>query len=137
LILFTVKIAPTLQADDCVSPTARCNLDTDQIPSAQKPVVGGVEFAIFGHSLRPVSRIMMRDSPDFCKCSKFSLRMKMRWSEHFLLLFAAAENFPTAAILNQEITQDSVRSFAALCTNWKVAGQSGHQVPNDEGLFCR
>ncbi|WP_264773869.1 hypothetical protein [Defluviimonas salinarum] len=57
--------SPILQTDDCVSLTAHCNLDTDQIPSAQKPVVGGVElgrkFAVFGHSLRPASRIIMRD----------------------------------------------------------------------------
>lgn len=60
LNLFTFKIFPTLQADDCVSLIARCNLDTDQIPPVQKPEVGGVEFAIFGHLLRPVSRTMMR-----------------------------------------------------------------------------
>ncbi len=63
LILFIVKISNALRADDCVSLSARCNLDTDQLPSARKPVIDGVEFAMFGHSLRPVSRITMRTFP--------------------------------------------------------------------------
>jgi len=84
LILFTVKISPTLQADDCVSHTARCNLDIDPIPPAQKPVVGGVEFAIFDHSLRPVSRIMMRTFRTSVRC----LSSAAMWSKPVVLLAA-------------------------------------------------
>ena len=53
MISNTFKIAPPHQADDCVPLTARCNLDTDQIPSAEMPVGGGVELAMFGHWFRP------------------------------------------------------------------------------------
>uniref|UniRef100_UPI0040470924 hypothetical protein n=1 Tax=Yoonia sp. TaxID=2212373 RepID=UPI0040470924 len=63
------RYPPVLQATDRISLTARGLLKTQKILSDQNPVVGGARLkrgiAVFGHSLRLVSRIMMRTLPPF------------------------------------------------------------------------